>query len=428
METRTYGFVVVGSGMGGSTLALELAKRGRDVLVLERGVRETRVGNVRDTLRYFDLEPLTQFPRRSKEGVILWRTFMAGGSTAVSCGNGVRSLQAELAERGVDLDQDFSRMEDELHVAPIDERLLSDGSRALAAAGGELGFDFRRMPKFIDVDKCARCGRCCLGCRTGARWSALDHVGGLEARGVEIVYDARVERVLSRNGRVAGVEGLVRGKAFTVSAERVILCAGGLATPVILQKSGLEAGGGLFADLFVNTYATIRGLSLAHEPTMTLVDLQFHKDRGFLLSPFINQPRILRGVEGGLALAAVSPDDLVGIMVKTTDERAGRVHPDGGVSKPVLPADHERLHEGSAMAREILVKAGANPKSVMVSRVQGAHPGGTAAIGEVVDENLETKLSGLFCCDASVLPVTPGLPPILLIGALAKYLARRLAD
>jgi len=213
-----------------------------------------------------------------------------------------------------------------------------------------------------------------------------------------------------------------------VSADRVILCAGGLATPVILQKSGLEAGGGLFVDLFVNTYATIRGLSLAHEPTMTLVDLQFHKERGFLLSPFINQPRILRGVEGGLALATASLNDLVGIMVKTTDERAGRVHPDGGVSKPVLPADHRRLHEGSAMAREILVRAGANPKSVIVSRVQGAHPGGTAAIGEVVDENLETKLSGLFCCDASVLPATPGLPPILLIGALAKYLARRLAD
>jgi len=428
METRTYGFVVVGSGMGGSTLALELAKRGKDVLVLERGVRQTRVGKIRDTLRYFDLDPVTQFPRRSKEGVILWRTFMAGGSTAVSCGNGVRSLQAELAERGVDLDQDFSRMEDELHVAPIDERLLSDGSRALATAGGELGFDFRRMPKLIDVDKCARCGGCCLGCSSGARWSALDHLDELEARGVEIVYEARVERVSSRHGGVAGVEGSVRGKAFTVSAERVILCAGGLATPVILQKSGLEAGGGLFVDLFVNTYATIRGLSLAHEPTMTLVDLQFHKERGFLLSPFINQPRILRGVEGGLALATASLNDLVGIMVKTTDERAGRVHPDGGVSKPVLPADHRRLHEGSAMAREILVRAGANPKSVIVSRVQGAHPGGTAAIGEVVDENLETKLSGLFCCDASVLPATPGLPPILLIGALAKYLARRLAD
>ncbi|MBN1320426.1 MAG: GMC family oxidoreductase [Thermoleophilia bacterium] len=426
METRTYGFVVVGSGMGGSTLALELAKRGRDVLVLEKGVKETRIGKIRDTLRYFDLDPVTQMPRRSKEGVILWRTFMAGGSTAVSCGNGVRSLQAEMAERSVDLGQDFSDIENDLHVAPIDERLLSDGSRALAAAGGELGFDFRLMPKFIDVDKCARCGSCCLGCRTGARWSALEHLRELEERGVEIVYDARIEKVSSRAGRVTGVEGSLRGKILNVSAECVVLCAGGLGTPVILQKSGLEAGDGLFVDLFVNTYATIRGLNLAHEPAMALVDLQFHKEKGFLLSPFINQPRILRGVEGGLALAAASVNDLVGIMAKTTDQRSGRVHADGSVSKPILPADQEKLDEGSAMAREILVKAGANPKGVMVSRVQGAHPGGTAAIGEVVDGNLETKLSGLFCCDASVLPVTPGLPPILTIGALAKYLARRL--
>jgi len=62
-----------------------------------------------------------------------------------------------------------------------------------------------------------------------------------------------------------------------------------------------------------------------------------------------------------------------------------------------------------------------------VSAVQGAHPGGTAAIGEVVDTNLETKVSGLFVCDASVLPAAPGLPPMLTIGALAKYLGKKLA-
>ncbi len=73
-----------------------------------------------------------------------------------------------------------------------------------------------------------------------------------------------------------------------------------------------------------------------------------------------------------------------------------------------------------------MVKAGVEPGSIVVSKVQGAHPGGTAAIGEVVDQNLETKVSGLFVCDASVLPIAPGLPPMLTIGALAKYLAKKL--
>ncbi|HXZ29619.1 MAG TPA: GMC oxidoreductase [Dehalococcoidia bacterium] len=48
------------------------------------------------------------------------------------------------------------------------------------------------------------------------------------------------------------------------------------------------------------------------------------------------------------------------------------------------------------------------------------HPGGTAAIGKVVDKDFQTKVDGLFVCDASILPVTPGLPPILTIVTLAK--------
>jgi choline dehydrogenase-like flavoprotein len=109
-------------------------------------------------------------------------------------------------------------------------------------------------------------------------------------------------------------------------------------------------------------------------------------------------------------------------MIKTTDEPVGRVYRDGSISKPVTEKDWKRLREGSSIAKEILIKAGA--KSVMVSKVQGGHPGGTAAIGKVVDKNFQTKADGLFVCDASVLPVTPGLPPILTIVALAKRLAK----
>jgi choline dehydrogenase-like flavoprotein len=199
-------------------------------------------------------------------------------------------------------------------------------------------------------------------------------------------------------------------------------------TPVILEKSGIEAGEGLFMDLLVNTYASTNGLNLIHEPTMAMVDVQFHEDRGFILSPFVNHSRGLRVAEAGLSAASLSDKNLLGIMTKVTDQRVGNVYPDGSFSKPVTPADRQKLDEGSALSREILVKAGGDPKSIMVSKVQGAHPGGTAAIGEVVDQNLETRLSGLFCCDASVLPQAPGLPPMLTIGALGKYLARRLDD
>jgi choline dehydrogenase-like flavoprotein len=157
------------------------------------------------------------------------------------------------------------------------------------------------------------------------------------------------------------------------------------------------------------------------------VDLEFHQEKGFILSPFMNHTRLVRFIEIGARGLASSSKSLIGIMAKTTDDPAGCVFPDGSVSKPVTEADRRRLKEGSGISREILIKAGAEPKSIVVSRVQGGHPGGTAAVGKVVDKELQTKVDGLFVCDASVLPAAPGLPPMLTIGALAKRLAKTLA-
>ncbi|MHC4592251.1 MAG: GMC oxidoreductase, partial [Planctomycetota bacterium] len=69
----------------------------------------------------------------------------------------------------------------------------------------------------------------------------------------------------------------------------------------------------------------------------------------------------------------------------------------------------------------------ADTNSFVVTRPQGAHPGGTAAIGKVVNADLQTEVDNLFVCDASVLPNAPGLPPIPTIVALAKRLAKALA-
>ena len=426
MEQRRYDYVVVGSGMGGGTIAQELTKRGKEVLVLERGRRELKLGTFKDGLRYFDGNAFTRTPRKSTEGTILWRTFMAGGSTVVSCGNGVRSLEAELDSLGISLDADLCEMEMELGIAPIDERLLSEGSLALASAASDLGYEMTRMPKFLSAEACRKCGGCVHGCTHGAKWTAVTQLDLLEQQGGDIWYGASVDRVIVENGRVAGVEGHREKHGFRVTVSTVILAAGGLGTPAILQNSGLEAGRGLFIDLLVNTYGTTRGLNQMHEPAMTMVGLQSHDDGGFLISPYVQHSRPVRMIEAGPQAALMSDKKLLGMMTKITDDRAGRVYADGTVSKPVTASDQAKLDQGSERCREIMISAGAEPTSIVVSKAQGAHPGGTAAIGEVVDQNLETKVSGLFVCDASVLPTAPGLPPMLTIGALAKYLAKKL--
>ena len=113
-------------------------------------------------------------------------------------------------------------------------------------------------------------------------------------------------------------------------------------------------------------------------------------------------------------------------MTKIIDESSGQVHPNGLFSKPVTERDNKRLTEGFSISKEILIKAGADEKSIVRSKTQGAHPGGTAAIGTVVNKDLQTEIENLYVCDASVLPSSPGLPPILTLVALSKRLAKSL--
>ncbi len=234
--------------------------------------------------------------------------------------------------------------------------------------------------------------------------------------------------MLIKNGKAEGVVAKQSKARKEIMAEVVILAAGALSTPVILQKSGFSnAGSGLFVDLLVNTYGVTGGINQVNEPVMALVNHDFYKDKGFILSPFINCSSKVRFMELGIKGMMMPAKKLLGIMTKIRDDASGNVYADGSISKAVTKNDWQRLKEGSDIAREILIKAGASGKSILVSRPQGAHPGGTAAIGKVVDSNLATELGGLFVCDASVLPVAPGLPPILTITALAKRLAKFLA-
>ena len=377
---------------------------------------------------YYDTGALGILPRKSQEGVIVWTARMAGGTTIVSCGNGVPCLEKELAALGADVSAELREVSAEMGVAPACDELLSEGAARIGAAAQELGYRMVRMPKFINAARCSKCAQCVLGCRRGAKWTALSYLDEAVSRGADTLFGTTVHEVIVERSRARGLRVTGPDGRKEIRAGAVILAAGGLASPVILQRSGLkDAGAGLFADLFVNTYGVARDVSLSAEPTMTLVDDEFRAERGFILSPFINPRRLVRYYEMGLRGAMLPTGRLLGIMTKIADEPTGRVHPDGRFSKAVTPADRSKLDAGSAHAARILAAAGADPKSIVVSRVQGAHPGGTAALGKVVDAQLQTAIERLFVCDASVLPTSPGLPPILAICALARRLGKQLA-
>ena len=421
-------YLIVGSGAGGATLAKELTRRGKSVSVVEAGKREEKIGTFRDTLTFYDIKnKLIRMPRKSREGVSMMRTLMAGGSTVLSCGNGVRCLEQELNDHGINLEAEFTEAEAELHIAPIAERLLSDGSREIMRASKELGYSMEPMPKFIDPKKCRKCGQCVMGCTTDAKWTALNYLDDALNNGAQVSYGLRCSSVIVENGKAKGIRAVGPSGEVELMADVVVLAAGGIGTPGILLKSGIKnAGTGLFLDLIADTYGTTDGLNQVHEPVMALVSHDFYQSKGFILSPWVVQyPRFVKFMEVGIKGLTMRYDRTIGLMTKIRDECTGQVYQDGSVSKRVTEKDRQKLNEGAAISREILKKAGA--RSTVVSKLMvGAHPGGTAAVGTVVDKDLQTEVNNLFVCDASVLPTSPGMPPILTIVALGKRLAKTL--
>jgi choline dehydrogenase-like flavoprotein len=418
--------LVVGSGVGGATIAKELTKKGKKVTILETGAYP-KIGTETKALNYYTggLWGPGEF---TKEKVEILRTEMVGGSSIVTIGNGVRSLQKEFNSYGIDLEDSFIEAESELKITPCPEENMGERTKLLAKASEELGYNWKPMPKFIDFTKCKGCGNCGLGCIYGAKWTSRNYIGESYKNELQLKTNHKVEKVLHQDGQVQGVTVRTSDGVKEIKSDKVILSAGGIGTPVILQNSGIEAGSHLFADVFINTFGIIKDASFKSELDMAILIDDFHDSEGYILSPYLEGPIDLMTDRIPLMnkWRARRSEKLVGVMAKTKDLPNGQVHADGKISKPVTEVDRLKIEKGFERSKMLLEASGCDSKSIFRTHLRAAHPGGSAGVGRVVDKGLETEVSGLFVCDCSVFPETPGKPPVLTVVALAKYLGNLL--
>jgi choline dehydrogenase-like flavoprotein len=370
----------------------------------------------------------------TREGLNIVRPLMLGGATSMYCGCAAPPPPWLKGRYGVDIDAEVADTVEELGIAPLPDEWLGKASTRIAEAARGLDQDWQPQAKFMRPDRCPMddCGaRCMLGCRCGAKWNAAEYVDEAVEGGAELRTGARVKRVLIEDGHAVGVEGRLGRRPFTARAETVVLAAGGIGSPRILQASGLkEAGAGMTMDATVMVYGFVRERGIGREPPMTWS--WENPEGGYMLStladPWLLYPLMaaLRGVRHALTWPRWG--NLLGVMIKLKDEVSGGVFPDGTISKPLTERDRARLARAEEVCHGILVRAGADADSIFTSPMRGTHPSGTVRVGTLLDRDLRTEVEGLYVCDAASFPEALGRPTVLTIIGLARRLAKHLTS
>ncbi|MDO4537560.1 MAG: GMC family oxidoreductase N-terminal domain-containing protein [Coriobacteriales bacterium] len=422
--------IVVGSGAGGCMAARELALKGLAVTVVEAGrdfspltLNLNRLEAARKKGLFFN-EQLIQllFPYmrvdKAPNGLVHVRGNGVGGTTALATGNALR-YDRYLKELGINLDAEFEELSHEVPQTTAHRARWSELTELLFQTFEKLGLNPQVSPKFlVDPSRCVACGRCVLGCRYGAKWTADKLIRDLE--GVEIVPRMRARKVLIKDGRATGVVAYHGTKRHVLGADLVILAAGGLGTPPILTASGIPTSATLFVDPVLCIAAPWEGAKLDRQMPMPFISQQ----EGYIISPYFDWMSFYFNPEW-----RQPSSDMLSIMIKMADCSRGSF--DGSrLDKPFLDEDFQVLNRAVPQVHQIFEELGIEREDTFWGTINAGHPGGCFPLTKAEATTLHHKIlpANLYLADPSLFPRSMGNPPILTIMALAKRVARMAAS
>lgn len=487
--------VVVGSGAGGSVVAYEMAKKGRSVLVLESGryyPSSQFTEHLGDTLEKAYREQAGQL--NTTADVLFPEGACVGGGTVVGACVMQKPTDKVLDGWAKDLDIDalsadrmapyFQQVADWLGVHVNEAHEINATAHKVIQGCEKMGFSWRPVTR--NVKKCALTGHCLAGCPSDRKMSALvTHLPWATAYGARVFADTHVSRVLLRGGRATGVEAVIRDPEtgtvvsnMRVDAEVVVLAAGGIQTPLILQRSQVpdrsgEIGSNLAVQPFVQVLATFPEPVYGFRGALVgvLVD-EFVDSDGYNFWSGLAEPEQLmiqgeqeagkehieymKSYKHMAALNAFSLDEGNGSVawegglhdgrkvikwnpsrrefdhIVRTTALASRIFFSAGAKRVWLPT-FEKMHADSVFELdEKLANVDYGVKGLYTFRLNSFSPHATCRMGSdpyssVVSPDGELHdVSGLYVADASMIPSPISAPPQWTTQALARMVAERI--
>jgi long-chain-alcohol oxidase len=412
--------VVVGSGAGGGVAAAELARRGLDVVVLEKGgyAAERDFHHLEgDAYQELYLYGLTLTTDDLACRIVAGSTL--GGGTVVNYTTSFKTPERVLAEwaemSGVEA---FVSGEVAASLDAVAERVgvttgqSGPGVRDALMERGlrRLGWHVAPLPR--NVRGCAQdpgCGWCGFGCRLGAKQSTMvTFLEDAASHGARIVVGADVRRVLVDEGWAVGVEASIRptgaplrgsldpsaGGRLRVRARTVVAAGGAIETPALLLRSGLRGQVGRHLHLHPGTAA----MGVFDEPvrwwegtTQARYSAELRDRLGDWAPIFETVP--LHPAAAAAALpwqsAAQHRDlmersvhlSLIGVLCRDTSDGRVRIDRDGNprLRWRLNQQDEDRMAAGVAAAGQVLAAAGATEVFSVHRQRFAFRPGGADA-------------------------------------------------
>jgi choline dehydrogenase-like flavoprotein len=490
--TVTADVVVVGSGPCGAVAAYELAAAGKRVVLCEEGPPFTPGDYVIDgalsmarTMREGGLRFTTGTVMPTMQAIAL-----GGGSLVNSamCNRTPAFRFDEWAEIGelsrtsrADLEPHYDAIAEQIGIAPTPDDV--QGRRNLLFRDGckALGYSSESCPR--NVVGCRGSGECYTGCRARAKQSMdISYVPAAIRLGAEVLTSVRVEQVLATGRRVTGIAGRVVAPftgapafSFRVEAKAVVLAAGVVATPILLQRSGnlANASGQVGEHLQFHPGTSVMGffpdpVDPVFGATQGYQSLHFLRD-GFKLETLWAPPGVFSVRMPGLghplkqALLDMRFATVYDAIASCPHSR-GRVRERGRSMEPAMrwtfhPDDVAILGRAIWHMAEIFFAAGATKilpgvaglpdemrslAEAEVLRGRRLRPGDIVAASThvfgttrmhsdprkgVVDEDSKAHdLDNLYVVDTGVFPYSPAVNPMFTGMALARRSALALAD